>query len=157
MDAYYFADDAAHPTTSNLKRYARLEVPTGLYLILAKAHFAVSMGTAVPPATDASLAGGALLRMTAGLVHDEAYATVHGSWDINNNHATVNLMAAGEVEGYVDLEAIGLGSRRPSISRLRITALPLDALHLTGTGRKARRDKADFLTRVSEAGMVGGG
>lgn len=155
MDAYHFADDTAHRTTSSLKRYARLEVPPGTYLLLAKAHFAVSMSTPVAPATAASLGGGALLRMTADVVRDEAYATVHGSWDVAINHATVNLMAAAELEGgVIDLEAVGISSNRPSISRVRVTAIPLDALHKTGLGRKASRKVGDALTAAAAAGIL---
>lgn len=157
MDAYFASDDQIHQLTTTPQVYLTLHVPGGPYLLLAKAHVATSMGEPVPPATEASLNGSALVRLkVGGRVADQGYATVTGQWDIGINHQGVSLMGAQEVDGAskIELEAVGVEYRQPIVTQLRLTALPLDGIR-SGQGIEFKRD-ADLgalLRSLTAAGI----
>lgn len=157
MDAYFTSDDHLHKLTTTPQTYLTLHVPEGLYLLLAKAHVATSMGEPVPPATEASLNSSALVRLkVGGQVADQGYATVTGQWDIGINHQGVSLMSAQHAggESTIELEAIGIAYTMPVVTQLRLTAIPLDAIE-SGHGIAFKREVelTDVLKSLTAAGL----
>jgi hypothetical protein len=150
MRAFYFANPG-QLVDQGRRVVGDLAVDPGKYVVFAKADIGTNVASGYPP--PASSNGGGTLTLKFAGITDVAYAALKP--ESGDNIETVSLMLAAETEGpgHARLEFLNPYPLRIAVNSIRIAALQIDELTITGESSEdvSDEEQASNLVRYGLA------